>query len=334
MSGGSRLLTLYGLPGCHLCDQMRTGVDGLRHEFAFGLEEVSIDRDPALQERLRADIPVLNDGDIELCRHFFDEAAVRAHLARFPQSEAEFGAAIDSATNPAGAIGHGSAQLAAGRQCDWGLVIFDCDGVLVDSEPIASRVLAQVVSEQCFPLTAQQAIERFTGLSLATVLAKIEVQWGRSLPPDFRDQLRERDYAAFRAELKPIEGTATVLEHLTVARCVASSGVLEKIRLTLGTTGLLHYFEPHLFSAQMVARGKPAPDLFLYAAERMGVAPQDCVVVEDSVAGIQAARAANMVPVGFAGGGHAGPGYAHMLREAGAAVVIDRMVDLPQLLTL
>ena len=226
------------------------------------------------------------------------------------------------------------ALLNTRRQRDWGLLIFDCDGVLVDSEPIASRVLAQVVSEQCFPLTAQQAIERFTGLSLATVLSSIEAQWGRSLPPDFREQLRERDYAAFRAELKPIEGTAAVLERLTVARCVASSGVLEKIRLTLGTTGLLHYFEPHLFSAQMVARGKPAPDLFLFAAERMGVAPQDCVVVEDSVAGIQAARAANMVPVGFAGGGHAGPGYAQMLREAGAAVVIERMADLPQLLTL
>ena len=224
------------------------------------------------------------------------------------------------------------AVLNTRRQGAWGLVIFDCDGVLVDSELIASRVLAQVVSEQCFPLTAQQAIERFTGLSLATVLSSIEAQWGRRLPPDFREQLRTRDYAAFRAELKPIEGTAAVLERLTMARCVASSGVLEKIRLTLGTTGLLHYFEPRLFSAQMVARGKPAPDLFLFAAERMGVAPQDCVVVEDSVAGIQAARAANMVPVGFAGGGHAGPGYAQMLREAGATVVIDRMSELPQLL--
>lgn len=332
MSGGLRLLTLYGLPGCHLCEQMRASVDGLRHEFAFGLEEVSIDRDPALHERFGADIPVLADGDTELCRHFFDAAAVRAHLTKFPRLDGGIGAAIASAPNLGGAMKRSDALLTTRRQA-WGLVIFDCDGVLVDSEPIASRVLAQVVSEQCFPLTAQQAIERFTGLSLATVLSSIEAQWGRSLPLDFRERLRERDYAAFRAELKPIEGTAEVLERLSVARCVASSGVLEKIRLTLGTTGLLHYFEPHLFSAQMVAHGKPAPDLFLFAAERMEVAPQDCVVVEDSVAGIQAARAANMVPVGFAGGGHAGPGYAQMLREAGATVVIERMAELPQLLT-
>jgi HAD superfamily hydrolase (TIGR01509 family) len=220
----------------------------------------------------------------------------------------------------------------AWRRRDWALAIFDCDGVLVDSEPIASRILAEAVSELGFPLSAKYAVENFTGLSLATVLNRIEAQWGRSLPTDFRVRLREHDYAAFRAELQAIDGVAAALGRLGLPRCVASSGTPEKIRLTLGVTGLLQLFEPHLFSAEMVAHGKPAPDLFLLAADRMGVAPQDCIVIEDSVAGIRGAVAAGMTAVGFAGGGHAGPEYAQMLEEAGASAVLDRMADLPRLL--
>jgi HAD superfamily hydrolase (TIGR01509 family) len=218
------------------------------------------------------------------------------------------------------------------RANHWGLVIFDCDSVLVDSEPIASRVLAELLTEIGFPFSMEQSIEHFTGLSLTTVLAKVEALWGRPLPADFRSRLVERDETAFRAELQPIAGVAAAVEALKVPACVASSGTPRKIRTNLGTTGLLHLFDPHLFSAEMVARGKPAPDLFLHAAHSMGVAPEACVVVEDSVAGILAARAAGMSPIGFAGGGHAGRGYGAMLASAGAAVVIERMADLPPLL--
>mgnify|MGYP000849675551 FL=1 len=212
------------------------------------------------------------------------------------------------------------------------LVIFDCDGVLVDSEPIASRVLAEVLTESGFPLTPAQAIERYTGISLPAVLARIESEWGRNLPKGFVAHLGERDRAAFRAELQAVAGVAEMLGELSMLRCVASSGTLGKIRGSLDITGLLPYFQPHLFSAEMVVRGKPAPDLFLLAADRMGSPPERCVVVEDSVAGVQAGCAAGMRVLGFCGGGHANPGSAASLRAAGAATVFDRMADLPALL--
>ena len=215
------------------------------------------------------------------------------------------------------------------------LVIFDSDGVLVDSEPIASRVLAEALSEIGYATSARDAIERYTGISLASVLAKIETEWGRPLPTDFAATLRQRDAAAFRDELKPIHGVAETLEELDrlgVLKCIASSGTPAKLEVTLGISGLARSFDPHIFSAAMVERGKPAPDLFLFAARRMGVHPQNCVVVEDSVAGITAARAAGMRPFGFIGGGHASPSHGAMLRDAGAVVVFDKLTDLPPIL--
>jgi len=212
------------------------------------------------------------------------------------------------------------------------LVIFDSDGVLVDSEPIASRVLAEALTEIGCPHTAQQCIERYTGISMGAVMAKIEADWGRPLPAGFRETLRERDFAAFRAHLRPMPGVTEMLRELRLSKRVASSGAPQKMQVTLGVTGLMRFFEPHVFSAEMVERGKPAPDLFLLAARRMGAAPEACAVVEDSVAGIQAARAAGMRALGFAGGGHAGPGHADRLRGAGAHLVFDRMADLPAIL--
>lgn len=215
------------------------------------------------------------------------------------------------------------------------LVIFDSDGVLVDSEPIASRVLAEALSEIGYATSARDAIERYTGISLASVLAKIETEWGRPLPADFAATLRQRDIAAFTAELVPMQGVAETLEELDrrgFSKCVASSGTPAKLEVTLGISGLSRYFEPHIFSATMVERGKPAPDLFLLAARRMNVRPQNCVVIEDSVAGVRAARAAGMRAFGFIGGGHASPRLGAALREAGAAAVFAEMADLPGLL--
>lgn len=208
------------------------------------------------------------------------------------------------------------------------LVIFDCDGVLVDSEPLAARVMSEVLTELSYALTPQDCIDRFTGVSMATVMARIEAAWGRKLPDDFLATVRARDARAFRTELEPMPGAERMLERLARPTCVASSGAPEKMRLTLSLTGLLRFFEPHLYSAESVARSKPAPDLFLHAAASMGARPAACAVVEDSVAGIEAARAAGMRAIGFAGGGHAGPGYAAMLRKAGAATVLTRLADL------
>ncbi|MBL8659371.1 MAG: HAD family hydrolase [Rhodospirillales bacterium] len=213
-----------------------------------------------------------------------------------------------------------------------GLVIFDCDGVLVDSEPISAAALADELTKAGFATTAEECLLRYLGLSRDCVDALIEARWGRPLPDGFRERLRERDYAAFRKHLQATPGVEAMLEAMTAARCVASSGSLEKLDVTLSATGLLRYFAPNVFSAEQVARGKPAPDLFLYAAERMGARPQECIVVEDSVAGIQAARSARMRVIGYAGGGHADNAYARRLAEAGATITVRRMDQLGALL--
>jgi HAD superfamily hydrolase (TIGR01509 family) len=212
------------------------------------------------------------------------------------------------------------------------LVIFDCDGVLVDSEPVACRVMARELTALGYPLTPDDCRDRFTGVSMKTVMERIEADWRRPLPAGFEDHLRDKDFEAFRAELRAVAGVEEMLARLGTPRCVASSGTPEKIRFTLTVTGLIGAFEPHLFSARMVEHGKPAPDLFLHAAERMNTPPEACVVVEDSVAGIAAARAARMRVLGFAGAGHASPGYAERLAAAGADTVFTRMADLPALL--
>lgn len=213
------------------------------------------------------------------------------------------------------------------------LVIFDCDGVLVDSEPISARVMAEMAVEVGLGMTADEAIARFTGISLGAVLTLLEAELGRPLPPDFRRRLQERDYARFRDSLQPVAGVREMLARLTHPRCIASSGSFEKMAVTLAVTGLEPLFAPHIFSASQVAQGKPAPDLFLFAAERMGVPATECIVVEDSVAGIQAARAAGMRALGFAGAGHAGPGYGAKLSAAGADHVFEDMTTLPALLS-
>lgn len=212
------------------------------------------------------------------------------------------------------------------------LVIFDCDGVLVDSEPIAARVLAAAATAAGLPLTANEALARFTGIALADVFAQLEADLGRPLPADFGARIAAADAAAFARELEPVAGVAAMLAALPYRRCVASSGSLQKIRTTLGLTGLLALFEPHLYSAAMVPRGKPAPDLFLHAAREMGVRPAAAVVVEDAAPGIRAARAAGMRVLGFAGGGHCRDDTATQLTQAGADAVFTRMSELPSLL--
>jgi len=212
------------------------------------------------------------------------------------------------------------------------LVIFDCDGVLVDSEIIASRVLSRELTALGLPLTPEDCLAEFTGVTMAAAMARIETMMGRALPKDFEETLQQKDFEAFRTELQPVPGVKAMLPKLPLPRCIASSGAIDKMRLTLTTTGLLSSFEPHLFSAQMVKHGKPAPDLFLYAAERMGAEPHACVVVEDSTAGVRAGLAAGMRVLGFAGGSHANAEYEAILRASDAETVFRHMNELPGLL--
>ncbi|MCI3278966.1 HAD family hydrolase [Streptomyces cylindrosporus] len=183
------------------------------------------------------------------------------------------------------------------------LVIFDNDGVLVDSEPISNRLLAAYLTELGHPTSYEDSLRDYMGAAMHRVHDLVEKRTGQRLPEDFDDVFHARVFAAFERELKPVAGATDVLEELAadgMSYCVASSGSHARIRVGHRTTGLDRWFgEERIFSSEDVGRGKPAPDLFLYAAERMGVAPERCVVVEDSPLGVQAAVAAGMDVYGF-----------------------------------
>ncbi len=182
------------------------------------------------------------------------------------------------------------------------LVIFDCDGVLVDSERIAQRVCAEVLHECGWAITQAELVDRFLGRSYSHFATAVRQHLGDALPADCEVRLDDRGKAAFEAELAPVDGIVEVLDRLSLPTCVASSGSHEKLRRNLGLVGLYERFQGHIFSADDVAHGKPEPDLFLHAAEQMNVRPEACVVVEDSKYGVQAARAAGMRVIGYAGG--------------------------------
>ncbi len=208
------------------------------------------------------------------------------------------------------------------------LIVFDCDGVLIDSEPIANRVHAEALTACGYAAGEEELLDRFCGTSDAEMLATIEREWGRKLPGDYAARVAARLTQQYRCSLKPIAGIHSALVELSLPVCLASSGTPERIRLGLETVGLFEHFAPNLFSAAMVRHGKPAPDLFLYAAARMGTAPERCLVIEDSPAGIEAARAARMTAIGFCGGSHCRPGHAERLKAPGAALVIAEMSEL------
>jgi HAD superfamily hydrolase (TIGR01509 family) len=208
------------------------------------------------------------------------------------------------------------------------LLIFDCDGVLVDSESLSCRIDAEFLTQIGIPYTAEEIARQFLGVSLKTMIARIEAERNCRLPDDFGERLNSILFARFETDLKPIEGVRDAILSLPYPRCVASSSVPERIALSLRITGLSDLFDD-IFSSTQVPRGKPAPDLFLHAASNMKARPEDCLVIEDSVAGVQAALAAGMRVIGFIGGGHCGPDHAEKLRQAGAPLVIDRMADLP-----
>jgi HAD superfamily hydrolase (TIGR01509 family) len=182
----------------------------------------------------------------------------------------------------------------------WELVIFDCDGVLVDSEPISNRIMAEMLTELGRPTPIEECYEQLMGRTMASCLEIISGHLGRPAPAMFVEEFRARSTAAMERELTPVAGVVDALARIDLPVCVASSGGPEKMRTTLGITGLLERFEGRLFSAHQVARGKPHPDVFLYAAREMGFAPEACVVVEDTEVGVRAARAAGMSVLGYA----------------------------------
>lgn len=205
------------------------------------------------------------------------------------------------------------------------MVIFDCNGVLVDGESISTAVASEEFTRAGFPMTPQVVARFFTGRRAIDILADVEAATRRKLPADFRDTLAAATLRRIRDELRPTPHAAHALTWLRGPKCVASSATLERIRLSLETTGLLRFFETNLFSANDIPRGKPAPDLFLRAAAQMGINPRDCIVVEDSPVGVAAAVAAGMTVIGFAGGNHVYPLPPEELTAAGARTVIADM---------
>ncbi|GAA1666237.1 HAD family hydrolase [Kribbella yunnanensis] len=208
-----------------------------------------------------------------------------------------------------------------------GLVIFDNDGVLVDSERLANTILAELLTAAGLPYTFDEAVRDFMGGSMASMRLKAEAQLGRALPADLEDRYHQRLFDGF-AQLQAIEGVEDVLDELETTGtpyCLASSGTHRRIRTALTAVGFLDRFAGRIFSAEDVAHGKPAPDLFLHAAATLGVQPADCVVVEDSPLGVAAANAAGMTVFGYAG-------MTDPSKLADARQVFHKMTSLPGLI--
>jgi HAD superfamily hydrolase (TIGR01549 family) len=201
-------------------------------------------------------------------------------------------------------------------------IIYDFDGVIADSEALANAVLADVVTELGLPTTLQDSYDRYMGKRAAEVAAAIETQLGRKLAPTFSDDLRMATLARFRGGLKEVEGASHFIrEHARLPYCIASSSSAERLKVSLEAIGLFETFADRVFSADLVPRGKPYPDIFLHAADRIGVAPAHCLVIEDSIGGVHAGVAAGMGVLGLCAGAHIQSGHAERLREAGATAV-------------
>ena len=213
------------------------------------------------------------------------------------------------------------------------LVVFDCDGVLVDSEVLACRAVADTLAAFGYVVAAESIAERFIGVSNRDMYAALAAETGGALPSDFDAAMKRGALALFERELKAIAGLETMLPQLAVAKCVASSSLPDDLLWKLRQTDLLRWFPPAaIFSTALVARGKPAPDIFLYAADKMGTLPARSIAVEDSAPGVTAAKAAGMATFGFTGGSHCRPGHDARLVAAGADLIFDDMRQLPGLI--
>jgi HAD superfamily hydrolase (TIGR01509 family) len=197
-------------------------------------------------------------------------------------------------------------------------VIFDCDGVLVDSEVISVKVLLDMAAQYGVTMDLQEAVEEFSGIRLKEGINILQQKAQRPFPDNFEQAFRSRSYEVFKTELRPVKGIKSLLDTLPVPYCVASSGPLEKIKLNLTITGLISYFDNNIFSGYQINSWKPDPGIFLHAAKEMGFSPADCVVIEDSKAGVIAAQRG-----GFRVFGYAKPFNGDELRKEGATVFYD-----------
>jgi HAD superfamily hydrolase (TIGR01509 family) len=200
-----------------------------------------------------------------------------------------------------------------------GALIFDFDGVIADSEAIANTVLAEIATGLGHPTTLDQALGRYSGRRWHEVIAEIEAATGKSLPENFSGDVKRATLDRFRTDLREVSGAADFIRRFSdIPRCIASSSSIDRLQLCLSVLALEAEFGNHVFSADMVARGKPHPDIFLFAAEKLGVSPKACLVIEDSAGGIQAAVAAGMTAVGLCAASHIREGHDLRLRDAGA----------------
>jgi HAD superfamily hydrolase (TIGR01509 family) len=230
-----------------------------------------------------------------------------------------------------------SSQLNSQLSSKLRAIIFDFDGVLADSEVLSNTVIAEIVTELGKPTTVDDAYRTFMGKRLSEVIETIEAVTGRKLPPDFADAYQQRTFDAFRARLKPVVGAREFLEKFLgiwrdVPRCIASSSSPERLALSLEVLNMTPLFEGRVFSASNVARGKPHPDIFLHAAEQLGIDPSDCIVIEDSVGGVTAGRAAGTTVIGLIAAGHIQSGHEARLRQAGADHVVASFAELDRVI--
>ena len=212
------------------------------------------------------------------------------------------------------------------------LVIFDCDGVLIDSEGWAHQALVEVLVEYGIYMTLEEALQRYVGISTASETADIISRYKVSLPPEYIEKKRARQKQLFEERLQPTPRIVEVIDVLQQKKCIASSSSPDRLKHSLSLVDLWDRFAPHIFSAAQVKNSKPAPDLFLFAAEQMGVHPSACLVIEDSVAGVRAAKAAQMRVYGFTGGSHCGAAHTDLLRKEGADAVFGHMDEIAEAL--
>lgn len=213
-----------------------------------------------------------------------------------------------------------------------GLVIFDCDGVVADSEPIAVAALTAFLNDVGIPIEEGYVYRNFLGRSWGMVTAVLSTDFGLTLTDEHVDRYRSFLFDRIARNVCPIPGVEEALKSLQRPYCLASSSTPERIAVTLRAIGLSARFHPHVFSASEVKRGKPAPDLFLHAATRMGARPEDCLVIEDSPVGLEAARSAGMTAVAFVGGSHVGPGELRpRIADFAPDFILEDMRDLNRL---
>ncbi|MEB2847072.1 HAD-IA family hydrolase [Rhizobiales bacterium RZME27] len=211
------------------------------------------------------------------------------------------------------------------------LIIFDCDGVLVDSEIIAAQVESRLLTEAGYPISAEEMGERFAGLTWRDILLQVEKEADIPLSASLLDKSEKLLDARLARDVKVIEGVKFALARLTTQRCICSNSSSARLDMMLTKVGLKPYFENHIYSAKDLGpdRVKPKPDIFLHGAKQFGVAPERCLVIEDSSHGVHGARAAGMRVIGFTGASHTYPSHADKLTDAGAETVISRMSELP-----